>query len=360
MNFDFGKDVEELEFKNGEEIYLEEQMGNTVYLVKTGNVVLFKMKGDNFIELDSVKPSEMFGYLPFLYKEQRRFTSALATQDTVLINITKPFMKMFETLPELMKMFITSSSRRLKKAYFELGKLQYFENIHYEDVKKHNLQAYHIKDIMRFALIMMLAFDRYNFTITKDYLENIVFSLLSRVTIKIDSLIEAFIECQFITLDQEEQGNVYVNLIDHERLENFNDYMHRNFVKDPRRLLLNDTQIEMIGYINELIKKENQKIIDDFIERKKLDAKASMERDILLKKLQREIDKMVFKFTKNSFTGLDVEVDQTSLVFEGLADRQILNKAPHESGTMEYSITKKEVSEIYQFQKIIKTVAKVS
>jgi CRP-like cAMP-binding protein len=359
INTGIGKDTDIVKFKKGEEIYIEDQIGNTIYFIKTGQVTLFKLKGDNFIHLDGMTTNDVFGYLPFIYGEQRRFTSALASEDTELINITKKFMDFFEKAPDFLKLFISSSSKKLKRAYFELKNLQYFENIHYEDAKRKNLQTYHVKDVMRFSIILMLGFDRYNFTITQDFFENLVFSLLSRVTIKMSVLLSAFDECNIINIDQENESSPSINLINHELLEDFNNYLSRNFIKDPRRLLLNETQVELIGMVCQLIETDNKKIVEDFITKKNLNAKSNIEKDILLKKLDKEINKSTFSFTRDDLLKMDgVDIDSGKLVFEGLSDRGILDKQAHESGKMQYSIVKKEAYDIYNFQKIIKTVEK--
>ncbi|MDR1469622.1 MAG: Crp/Fnr family transcriptional regulator [Spirochaetaceae bacterium] len=98
-------------YRNGQMIFSEFEMGDTFYLIQSGQVELLKLDGDTQKTLAILKPLEMFGEMAILESSPRSAT-AIAHGDCVLLEFnSKNFQSLMMGLPELamslLKLFIT-------------------------------------------------------------------------------------------------------------------------------------------------------------------------------------------------------------------------------------------------------------
>jgi CRP-like cAMP-binding protein len=98
-------------YRNGQMIFSEFEMGDTFYLIQSGQVELLKLDEDAQKTLAILKPMEMFGEMAILESSPRSAT-AIAHGDCVLLEFnSKNFQSLMMGLPELamklLKLFIT-------------------------------------------------------------------------------------------------------------------------------------------------------------------------------------------------------------------------------------------------------------
>jgi CRP-like cAMP-binding protein len=98
-------------YSDGQIIFSEFEMGDTFYLIQSGQVELLKLDGDTQKTLAILNPMEMFGEMAILESSPRSAT-VIARGDCVLLEFnSKNFQSLMMGLPELaiklLKLFIT-------------------------------------------------------------------------------------------------------------------------------------------------------------------------------------------------------------------------------------------------------------
>lgn len=338
FDLNFLKSCENVNFQEGEDIYLDEQIGKNIYYVKTGLVSLYKLKADIYIELDIASTGDFFGFLPFLNSENRRFLNARALKNTYILDVTKLFLENYNDSSPFIKMVLNNIAKKLKKSYIEQKKLQFFENINYEESKNTLIKAHHLKDLNRITTIMLLLSKVGLFSYEE--LQNSLLLLLNRITIKVDEVLELFEKFNIVKVIKDSSENVTIEVTDVSLLNELNKYLTKNYVKDYKRLILNENQFILLNSIkNHLEKLFNDKIFD-----LKLSAKE-------LFVMQKNFFDETFEFTKES---LKLEVDFQNMSFKSLNEKGIIQVKPGSQFSGEYRVTIKDIFNIQKYQEIIR------
>jgi len=330
------QDLEIINIPQNKDIYVDDQVSKNIYYIKSGLVSLYKLKGDMYIELDLISAGEIIGFFPLLYGDNRRITNALAVKDTVLIDITNLFAKEFETNSEIIKLSLSNLAKRLKKSYFELQKLQFFENINYEDYRSNSLKTYHIRDLVRVTSVLLLYPNIFDYL---DFQNNLCI-LLNRVSIKIDDIINAYKNFNLLKIKENEKNEPIIEITNKKFLKEFYNYLINNFVKDYKRLVYSDIQFLLLESINNYL--------ENIFETKTKDKGLKEEELNILRKNYIEES---FSFTRES---LNLTNDFQQIVFKSLYDKGIFYTQDDKSYSSEYRIIIREIFDTYNFQKIIR------
>jgi CRP-like cAMP-binding protein len=98
-------------YKDGQIIFSEYEVGDTFFLIQSGQVELIKLDGDTEKTLAILKPMEMFGEMAILESSPRSATAIARGSCTLLEFNSKNFESLMMGLPELamklLKSFIT-------------------------------------------------------------------------------------------------------------------------------------------------------------------------------------------------------------------------------------------------------------
>jgi len=335
LNF---KEHELIFIPKNKDIYLEDHIGKNIYYIKSGLVSLYKLKGDMYIELDLLGSGEIIGFFPLLYSENRRVSNALAVKDTSLIDITNLLTRDFDSSSELIKLILNNLAKRLKKSYFEQQKLQYFQNINYEDYRSNSLKTYHLRDLIRVTNVLLLypdVFDYFEF-------QNNLCLLLNKISLKLEDIINAYKEFNIIFVESISETERLIKFINKNLLKDFYNYLIINFVKDYKRLVYNDNQFFLLESIN---------IVLETIFKDK--TKALSEKDLSI--LRKNYIEENFFFTRES---LNFTNDFQQIVFKALFDKGVFYTKDNKAYSSEYRVIIRELIDTYNFQKIIRFLNK--
>jgi len=116
--------VKNREFKNGELIYLEGEVGENIYIIESGLVKLYRSNeaGNQYI-LRLLKEGDFFGEL-VLFKEEKLSSSAEAVGDCSICLIAKDELeKLIKSSPELSHKLLSAITSRLNKTENKLQSL---------------------------------------------------------------------------------------------------------------------------------------------------------------------------------------------------------------------------------------------
>jgi CRP/FNR family transcriptional regulator len=116
--------VKQRNFKNGELIYLEGEIGKNIYIIESGLVKLYRSneEGNQYI-LRLLKEGDFFGEL-VLFKEEELSSSAEAVGDCTICMLPKDELeKLIKSSPELSYKLLSAISSRLNKTENKLQSL---------------------------------------------------------------------------------------------------------------------------------------------------------------------------------------------------------------------------------------------
>jgi CRP-like cAMP-binding protein len=107
-------------YQDGQVIFCENEPGNDLYILQRGKVRITKYIQGNDVQLNVMKPGDIFGEMALL-ENKPRSASATAVDETELLVINKQnFEIMTEKQPQLMTRIITILSERIWNAYRKL------------------------------------------------------------------------------------------------------------------------------------------------------------------------------------------------------------------------------------------------
>ena len=116
--------VKQREFKNGELIYLEGEIGKNIYIIESGLVKLYRSneEGNQYI-LRLLKEGNFFGEL-VLFKEEKLSSSAEAVGDCTICMLPKDELEnLIKSSPELSYKLLSAITSRLNKTENKLQSL---------------------------------------------------------------------------------------------------------------------------------------------------------------------------------------------------------------------------------------------
>lgn len=116
--------VKKREYKNGELIYLEEEIGKNIYIIESGLVKLYRSNEDgNQYILRLLKQGDFFGEL-VLFKEEKLSSSAEAVGDCNICLLAKEELeKLIKSSSELSYKLLSAITSRLNKTENKLQSL---------------------------------------------------------------------------------------------------------------------------------------------------------------------------------------------------------------------------------------------
>lgn len=114
-------------FKTGQTVFLEGDLSDEMYIIKSGRVELVREMGDSTIVLSTLGTNEFFGEMA-LFGEPRRTATVRAVEDTEIFVISKKMLEaQFKLVPEWLVVMIKTIAQRIistikgTKARFSVG-----------------------------------------------------------------------------------------------------------------------------------------------------------------------------------------------------------------------------------------------
>jgi len=108
--------IREMKVPAGELVFAEKDLGDEMYIVHSGKVLIFNEAGGHENVLDSIRPGGYFGEMAII-DEQPRSASARCTEDSVLLVLHKEdFRTAVHDYPEIAFEVLKEFIRRLRDA----------------------------------------------------------------------------------------------------------------------------------------------------------------------------------------------------------------------------------------------------
>ncbi|MBT3585122.1 MAG: cyclic nucleotide-binding domain-containing protein [Halobacteriovoraceae bacterium] len=105
-----------IDFKKGTVIFAEGEDSNFLYLIKSGEVRIFKKNQEKLIPITVVRDQEFIGELS-MFSDEKRSATAVATQDSTLVMVKKnDIRKVLKTCPEWVTNIMVTISDRLRNS----------------------------------------------------------------------------------------------------------------------------------------------------------------------------------------------------------------------------------------------------
>ncbi len=122
-------------------VYKDGDVANSLFIVKSGQVLIYKKKGDAVQELVRIQPGQIFGELAF-FAPRPRSSHAQATKETELVEI--PFSEIKEDFNQLapwVKLMLVSMSQQVIRLSQDLQEFKVFEGDPREGLVREFLQS---------------------------------------------------------------------------------------------------------------------------------------------------------------------------------------------------------------------------
>ena len=112
------------QLKKGELLFREGEAWGSMFLIMKGQVRIFKKKGEQQIEIDTLRPGMILGEMSFL-DQQARSASAEAIIDSELVEITQTiYNNTFQNIPEWVKVLLKAVVSRLRATTVKVKNLE--------------------------------------------------------------------------------------------------------------------------------------------------------------------------------------------------------------------------------------------
>jgi len=190
-------------YKTGEVIFNENDPAESLYIIQTGQVRLYKPKGKGFIELAVLRSGEVIGEMAYFDNTSkgggRRSCSAQTITATEVVEISfKAFEKTMANLNPWFKTIIETLAQRLRKTNAKVKELESNQvAVAYGKDKGSSYSFFRNVDIVRMLSVVFMAIKSHG-TVTKDGI-NMHKNLLKFYAIDIFGLAESKYE-EFINL----------------------------------------------------------------------------------------------------------------------------------------------------------------
>ena len=110
--------------RKGELLFREGEAWGSMYLITKGQLRVFKKKGDQQIEIDTLRPGQILGEMGFL-DQQPRSASAEAIIDTEVVEISQQiYAATFVNIPEWVKVLLKAIVARLRATTVKVKNLE--------------------------------------------------------------------------------------------------------------------------------------------------------------------------------------------------------------------------------------------
>lgn len=238
--------VPSVRLKKGQFLFKEGENAGAMYLLKTGNLRIFKKKGDSDIEIETIRSGQIVGELAFLDGNPRS-ASGEALTECELVEISGPsFQQVLDKIPEWLKILMRTLVTRLRVASTRIRQLESAssEFVYNEKEGKRVAQYVYLSasDVMKTCAGILLVASRWGNPTELDgkkgtdirvaLLQRYVNQIMQVPVAKLTSVLDAFSLAGFMKTD-EVTGNVI--LFDINFLEQFTHYMNEENLQDPSK-----------------------------------------------------------------------------------------------------------------------------
>jgi CRP-like cAMP-binding protein len=111
-------------YKPEQILFREGAASNSVFIVQKGAVSIQVRKGDLFVEVAKIPPGEVIGELTFFDRSLRSATAVAVGEVEVLEVPFDSLEKAYQSIPEIMKIFVATLAERLRKLNEEVKQLR--------------------------------------------------------------------------------------------------------------------------------------------------------------------------------------------------------------------------------------------
>jgi CRP/FNR family cyclic AMP-dependent transcriptional regulator len=238
--------VPSLRLKRGQFLFREGESAGAMYLLKSGNIRIFKKKGDSDIEIETIRSGQILGELAFLDGNPRS-ASGEALTDCDLVEISGPsFQQVLDKIPDWLKILLRTLVTRLRVASTRIRQLESASTEYVFSEKEGKRVAQYVylsaADVMKTAAGILLVASRWGKPVEIDgksgidvrvaLLQRYVNQIIQVPVAKLTSVLDAFSLAGFMKTDE---GSGNVALLDIGFLESFIHYMNEENLQEPSK-----------------------------------------------------------------------------------------------------------------------------
>lgn len=235
-----------MRLKKGDYLFKEGDKAGAMYLLKSGNIRIFKKKGEADIEIETIRSGQILGELAFLDGNPRS-ASGEALTECELVEISGPsFQVVLDRIPEWLKILMRTLVTRLRVASTRIRQLESFSSeFVYSDKEGKRVSQYiylSVADVMKVSTGILLVASRWGQPTEYDgkkgidlrvtLLQRYVNQIMGIPVAKLTSVIDAFSGAGFIKSD-ESTGNII--LFDIDFLEKLIHYINEENLLEPTK-----------------------------------------------------------------------------------------------------------------------------
>jgi len=232
--------------KKSQHLFKEGDKAGAMYLLKSGNIRIYKKKGDSDIEIETIRSGQIVGELAFLDGNPRS-ASAEALTECELVEISGPnFQVVLEKIPEWLKILMRTLVTRLRVSSTRIRQLESSSSeFVYSDKEGKRVAQYiylSVIDVMKIATGILLVGARWGKPAELDgrtgievrvaLLQRYVNQIMGIPVAKLTSVIDAFSSVGFLKSD-DVTGNIV--LFDIDFLEKLIHYINEENLLEPTK-----------------------------------------------------------------------------------------------------------------------------
>jgi CRP/FNR family cyclic AMP-dependent transcriptional regulator len=232
--------------QKGQFIFKEGENAGSIYLLKTGNIRIFKKKGNSDIEIETIRSGQILGELAFLDGNPRS-ASGEALTDCDLVEISGPsFQQVLDKLPEWLKILLRTLVTRLRVASTRIRQLESAstEFVYSEKEGRRVSQYVYLTtaEVMKTSAALLLVASRWGkpteiagkrgIDIKIALLQRYVNQIMQVPIAKLTSVVDAFTQAGFLKAD-DASGNLVLTDVDF--LESLIHYMNEENLREPTK-----------------------------------------------------------------------------------------------------------------------------
>lgn len=199
----------------GEVMFKENDPANSLYIIQSGQIRLFRPKGRGFVDLAILRNGEVIGEMAYFdEKSRRRSCSAAAIVTTSVIEISfVAFAKTMEGLNPWFKTIINTLADRLRKTNERVKELESNSVGFGKGGKVADYVFFHTTDIMRALACIYLVFQAHGekletgqYQVHMNKMKFYLFDVFNVPEIKFEELLNILKDEQYVEMAKDEDG----------------------------------------------------------------------------------------------------------------------------------------------------------
>ncbi|MDC0255688.1 cyclic nucleotide-binding domain-containing protein [Bacteriovoracales bacterium] len=213
-----------IEYKQGDVLFHEKDKAEALYIIKEGQLRLYRPKGKGFIEIAVLRKGEVIGEMAFFDEKQtRRSCSASALVTTKVIEIGfESFGKAIKNLNPWFKTIIFTLADRLRDSN-DLVKQLESNSVGYGGGKTSQYKFFNNADLVKLLDYFYLVFKGYGvqdtngYVLHKSILKYHLLDIFNFPEVKMEEFVRLMQDLNYLEVSDDEKGNPNIFLLRNEK-----------------------------------------------------------------------------------------------------------------------------------------------